>query len=147
MKWLAIAALGVAATASSCSVMAGGLSLQLHGLSTHAESRGAYDRSGQPWNERNYGLGLRYTVSPEWSVQAGAYRNSINRNTVYAIATYTPLNLGPLRVGVFGGLASGYSAPVIGGLALEAGPVTFRVVPKVKGHTPFVVAVEYGIPF
>jgi hypothetical protein len=147
MKALAIIALGVAATASSCSVMAQGLSLQLHGISLHTESRDKYDRTGRDWNERNYGGGLRYTFNPDWSVQAGVYRNSIDRTTVYGLATYTPLHIGPVRVGVFGGLATGYNAPVIGGVALELGPVTIRVVPKIKGATPLVFGVEVGIPF
>lgn len=101
----------------------------------------------KPWNETNAGMGLRYTFSEQWSVQAGAYNNSTEKQTVYALATWTPLQLGPVRAGLFAGVATGYTVPVIGGAAVELGPVTVRVVPKVRNATPLVVAVEVGVPF
>lgn len=126
---------------------AGELSLQLHGLSWHAEPRSNYARTTKPWNETNAGLGLRYTFSQQWSVQAGAYNNSTEKQTVYALATLTPLQMGPVRAGLFAGVATGYTVPVLGGAAVELGPVTVRVVPKVRNATPLVVAVEVGVPF
>jgi hypothetical protein len=149
-------------------------SLQLHGLSWHAESRAEFNgikppaptkpvepckkcKTAQPaptptqpaplkWNEFNVGLGLRYTHSDDLSTQFGLYKNSIDKTTVYALATYTPIDILGARVGVFGGLASGYSKPVIAGGAVEVGPFTLRVIPRIKGVTPWAVGIELGVP-
>lgn len=126
---------------------AGELSLQLHGLSWHAESRDKYGYVGQEWNERNFGLGLRYEYSDTWGVQAGAYRNSVDKTTVYVAANYTPLHIGPVRGGVFAGLGSGYpKTAVLAGGVVMIGPVTLRVIPRIKGQTPFTVGIELGVP-
>lgn len=123
-------------------------SLQLHGLSWHAAPRAEFDQTHRDWNERNVGLGIRHTFSATWGVQAGAYRNSVDRTTVYAVANYTPVQFGALRVGGFAGLGSGYkSTPLLAGGLIEIGPVTVRVIPRIKGQTPMTFGLEVGIPF
>jgi hypothetical protein len=126
-------------------------SLQLHGASHHEGPRG----NGLQWNERNVGAGVRAQFNPDWGVQAGAYDNSYNKTTVYALAQYTPLPL-PFngRAGVFGGYASNYptSVPAIAGL-MASWPVYKRVhasvryVPRVGGDTVAVWAFEVGVQF
>lgn len=127
---------------------AGELSLQLHGLSWHAQPRSDFERGGREWNERNVGLGVRNTFSEEWSVQAGFFRNSIDRTTVYAIASYTPLKLGAVRAGGFAGVGSGYrNAPLLAGGLLEVGPVSLRIIPPIKNLTPLTIGGEVGVKF
>lgn len=139
---LALMATGVNAAAAD-------LSLQLHGPSWHAAPRAEFDSTGRQWDELNVGLGIRSTYSETWSVQAGFYRNSVDRTTVYAVVNYTPLQIGPVRMGVFGGLATGYPAgvPLGAGGMVQWGPVTLRIVPPIKKLTPLTLGVEVGIPF
>lgn len=103
-----------------------------------------------PYQEQNWGAGLRYAFSPAWSVQAGAYRNSYDRTSVYALADWTPIALGPLHAGAFAGVASGYEhGNAAGGLLArvqgERLSAVLRYAPKVhpkqSGHT---VALELG---
>lgn len=118
-------------------------SLQLHGFSWHAQERG----SGRVWNERNVGLGIRHMYSDTWSVQAGAFRNSVDRTTVYVVGNYTPLQLGMVRAGVFDGLGTGYQKPVLAGGMVEIGPVSVRIIPPLPNVTPLTIGFELGIPF
>lgn len=103
-----------------------------------------------PYNERNLGAGLRAQLAPAWAVQGGVYRNSYDRTSVYALADWTPLAAGPVRAGLFAGLASGYDhGAAAGGLLVRAQwdrfSLTLRGLPKVSqkqsGHT---VALEAG---
>ena len=52
---------------------------------------------------------------------AGMYRNSSDRTSAYTMAGWMPLTIGPVRVGLAAGLATGYEIAVapIGGLSLE----------------------------
>lgn len=97
------------------------------------------------YNERNWGAGLRWAVDPALSLQAGAYRNSYDRTSVYALADWTPLAAGPahaqLRAGAFAGVATGYPyrsghPALAGGLLLrlqgERASLALRAVPKLS---------------
>jgi hypothetical protein len=68
-----------------------------------------------PYNEENWGAGLRAVITPSWAVQAGAYRNSYDRTSVYALADWTPLRAGVFSAGAFAALASGYEHGSFGG--------------------------------
>lgn len=104
------------------------------------------------WNQANLGLGLRAGLSPAWGVQAGYYRNSYDRDTVYAVGEYTPLAWGAMRAGAFAGLATGYQERDVSagaGLLLRLqGPrasLAVRVMPKVvSAQSGTTVAVEAG---
>lgn len=117
--------------------------VQFHGASKHW---GPKPTSG--WNEKNWGLGLRYQFNPDWGVQAGFYKNSHGRNTNYVIADWTPILDG--RIGVFAGVASGYTAkyPIVGGLMyreqFDRLSITFRVIPRVAENRAGVMAIEAG---
>lgn len=145
-KFITTIALALLATTACASDV---WSLQLHGLSWHAKPRAEFDSTGREWNERNVGLGIRHTFSDTWSVQAGAFRNSVDRTTVYAVANYTPVQFGGVRAGVFGGVVTGYPAgiPLGAGALVELGPVTVRIIPPIKGATPLTLGLEVGIKF
>lgn len=117
-------------------------SLIIHGVSKHT---GSY-----AYNENNTGLGLRYQVNPDWSVQAGSYRNSYNKQTTYVAGNWTPLHYGALKLGAFAGVGTGYNQPVMAGLlaVYDFGKVTatVRAVPGV-GRLDSVVALEIGLKF
>ena len=122
--------------------------LQVHGISHHLEARSV----GQ-WNERNVGLGMRKQYTRDLGVQAGFYRNSIDRTTAYLLGQYTPLHVGSLSAGVFAGLASGYNYkyPLAGGLlaTYQGGKysTTLRYIPSIKGIATGVLGLEVGVKF
>ncbi len=74
--------------------------LNLGGVSLHSQG---------DFNGFNPGLGLTARLSDEWAVGAGFYRNSERHVSRYAAATYTPIEVAGLRVGVLGGLVNGYA--------------------------------------
>ena len=64
---------------------------------------------------------------------------------------YTPIGTDNLRTGVFGGLATGYDLPVVGGLMLNYyqgnAAFTVRHVPKIGANTASVTTIEIGFKF
>jgi hypothetical protein len=73
--------------------------VQVNGISVH-------DRAG--FNGVNYGAGVEQTVTDQWSVAGGWYRNSDYRGSAYGYARYAVYKNGPWNVGVAGGLVTGY---------------------------------------
>jgi hypothetical protein len=120
--------------------------LQVHTTSHHFHER----TNGKQWNEVNAGAALRLQLDPAWAVQAGGYRNSIDRWTAYAVADWTPLRQGPFAAGVFGGVRTGYGkgAQAAGGALArwqgEKASVTLRLAPKSNTTGSAVVALELG---
>jgi len=120
--------------------------INLHTVSHHFSER----QHGKKWNEENLGLGLRREFSNDFSVQAGFYRNSIDRWSTYAIGEYTPLTFGNLHSGVYAGLRTNYTRPVMaaaGALVRWQGErysVTLRAAPKTCGQCSAFIALELG---
>jgi len=118
----------------------------LHTLSHHY-----HQPSTRHWNENNWGLGLRREVGDTTAVQLGAYHNSNFDTSAYFIGEWTPLELGVLRAGVFGGLVSGYKVPLAAGLVGRAqlGPYSaaVRLVPKAYKSSSAVLSLELGYRF
>ena len=63
----------------------------------------------------NPGLGLEYALDERWSLTAGRFINSNDRNSSYVGAYYQPWQLGPLKLGVVGGAFNGYPNAFNGG--------------------------------
>jgi hypothetical protein len=79
--------------------------LQINGASIH-------DKPG--YNQFNYGGGIEQTVSENWSVAGGWYRNSEYRGSTYAYARYSVYKNGPWDLGVGIGAVTGYKVmPVV----------------------------------
>ena len=122
------------------------VSVWAHGISFHPE--------GEGWNEKNWGAGVRYEFSPDWSAQVGFYKNSYSRRSEYALAQWQPLHLGAVRLGAFAGYLSGYTMryPLAAGLmaTVELTPhllLGLRHIPKVKPMSTSVTALEIGWRF
>jgi hypothetical protein len=73
--------------------------LQLNGASIHTKTG---------FNGFNYGAGVEQTVSENWTVAGGWYRNSDYRGSAYAYARYSVYKEGLWDIGVGAGLATGY---------------------------------------
>lgn len=116
--------------------------LILHGASEHS-------KLGK--QERNYGIAYRLQQDNTLGYQFGTYLNSYNKQTAYAVVQYTPIGTESLRLGVFGGVASGYKIPVAGGLMLnyhqDKAVFTVRHVPKIAANTASVTTFEMGFRF
>lgn len=72
---------------------------------------------GASWNETNYGLGVEHELSDKVAIMVGAYRNSLDAWTRYAMVQYTPLQVGPVRLGAMVGVADGYGQGIQPALA------------------------------
>ncbi len=74
------------------------------------------------YNERNYGLGAELRFDEINTVAAGVYRNSVRHTTHYLHFVWTPLELGPFRLGAAVGMIDGYPQ-------LNNGSTAFAVMP------------------
>ncbi len=79
-------------------------------------------------NQVNPGLGLEYQASPDWTALAGFYKNSYRRETVYALAAWTPVRINlpaglHADAGIAAGLVSGYRRNEVPTAPLAAGAV------------------------
>lgn len=75
-----------------------------------------YDRSlvaEQGLNEHNIGIGFERDMG-DTRLMVGEYHNSYYKNSVYAIAGYTPIHVGNVSVGVAAGAITGYNSTVVG---------------------------------
>jgi hypothetical protein len=75
------------------------------------------------YNERNHGLGAELRFDEINTVAAGVYRNSVRRTTHYLHFVWTPIELGPVRLGAAVGMIDGYPRLNNGGLAFAVMPV------------------------
>lgn len=81
------------------------------------------------YNERNGGLGIEYTLGPDWQLAAGAYKNSVREHSRYAQAVWTPeltrTRLGDCKLGLGAalGVVDGYPAMRRGGFFPTVLPV------------------------
>lgn len=118
--------------------------LQLHIAAYHAEPG---------YNGNTPGAGLLCPVSDHWRLAAGTYLNSLSEQSVYAGAAWQPVRLGPVKAGVFAGLASGYKDEAVPfaalALSVPMGPLEahLMVIPEVKDVTPATLAFPVSFGF
>lgn len=110
--------------------------LVVSGLSHH------FQPERRDWRETNPGVGIEkeFSGSP-WVATAGYFRNSYDRHTFYAGARWMPLDFGPLRVGAFAVLATGYPSPVLvlPAASLQVGRIGANLValPNLPGYSGY----------
>lgn len=99
------------------------------------------------YNEQNHGIGYKTNDG----YLAGIYRNSLNKNSVYAGKEFQtdPLIGDKLRLAIVLGLVSGYNKPVQP-LALpevlygnKEHELALGIVPPIKNVTPMTMALQY----
>lgn len=110
--------------------------LVLSGVSHH------FQPERRDWRETNPGAGIEKEFSgTPWVATAGYFRNSYDRDTFYAGARWMPFALGPVRLGVFGLLASGYPSPVLvlPAASIQVGRVGANLVaiPNLPGYSGY----------
>ena len=81
-----------------------------------------------PFNENNFGIGIRYEVRPNIDLSVGFYDNSFYKTSIYAGAEFHTLRSRWISIGVAFGLVSGYQGTPT--------PSTFLVLPVVQLGPP-----------
>lgn len=105
----------------------------LHLAAYHAEAR---------YNSSTTGIGLICPWEQNLSWGIGTYYNSVRRQSTYAGLAWQPWGLGPVKVGAFGGVVTGYRdavMPMVAGVAsvsLGASAWHLAYLPAVPGHSP-----------
>jgi hypothetical protein len=61
----------------------------------------------------NLGVGLERTLSQDWSIGGGYFRNSNRDDSVYFGATYAPMRFAGLKSGVVIGGVTGYEKSIL----------------------------------
>ena len=114
--------------------------VQINGVSWH-------DRSG--YNSFNYGAGIEQTVSTNWTVAGGWYRNSDYRGSTYAYGRYALYRHNQWNIGLAVGAVTGYQrASVVPMVFPEVcyGWVCMLAAPRVESTGANVVAARLRIP-
>lgn len=70
---------------------------------------------GKDFNAFNYGLGAEYRFSSVASLTLGSFRNSNYHPSTYIGAYWQPVAVGPVQVGLVGGVFNGYATTNNGG--------------------------------
>ncbi|MBV8248212.1 MAG: hypothetical protein JO200_07140 [Comamonas sp.] len=123
--------------------------IDVHTFSYHFSKR----KNNMDWNQVNLGLGLRREFSDSISVQAGFFRNSIDRWSLYAITDWTPISMGNWKAGAYAGIRTNYEKPVMlaGGALLrwqgERYSTTLRLMPKTCNTCSGLISIEFGWKF
>jgi len=102
-------------------------------------------------NEFNYGLGYERDLSEDLSVSAGVYKNSLRRASFYVLGNYYLASPAQgVRVGVTGGLMSGYHRAAIIPTLMptlewrgESLAIQAFVVPTVKPYVDGAVVLQF----
>lgn len=104
-------------------------------------------KPSQDYNENNYGIGYKTNDG----CLAGTYKNSLNKNSVYAGKEFQtdPILNDKLRLAIVLGMVTGYNKP-IQPLALpevlygnKEHEMALGVVPPIKNVTPATFALQY----
>ena len=123
------------------------LSIVGHGFSKHIDNHN--------FNERPVGAAIRYEHD-DYGLQVGGFRNSINKNSFYIGADWTPLKYKTdtcfsVEAGAFYGFATGYKfdiTPLVGlQSALKCDNVfaRIRIMPDPYYNSKGVGAIEFGV--
>lgn len=109
------------------------------------------------YNSRNFGGGLEYQLTDDIALMAGAYRNSFDKESAYALASYSPIPMLGARLGIAAGTVTGYSgrnhghaAPAIAVILRMEGErvgANIMVMPPVTDHSPLTIGLQVKLKF
>lgn len=102
------------------------------------------------YRENNYGIGYEFHKDGR-SYHVGYYRNSLDRDSVYAAVGFRIFDLGrSATLGVIVGAASGYNLaitpialPVIEWTPTKSFGINFIAIPPIPNVTPFTAAIQF----
>jgi hypothetical protein len=114
--------------------------IQVNGASLH-------DRSG--FNSINYGAGVEHTVTKNWTVAGGWYRNSEHRGSTYAYGRYAVYKNGPWDIGIGAGAVTGYNSYSVAPMAFPEVCYSYFcaiAIPQVNSTGASALAMHLRIP-
>jgi hypothetical protein len=114
--------------------------LQLNGVSVH-------NRPG--FNGFNYGAGIEQTISDNWTVASGWYRNSEYRGSAYGYARYSVYKNGPWNIGAGVGIVTGYNGYTVLPMAFPEVCYSYFctiAIPQVNANGASALAVHLRLP-
>jgi hypothetical protein len=114
--------------------------LHLNGVSKH-------NKSG--YNEQNWGAGYEQSINGNWTVAAGAYKNSEYRYSTYAYARYALYKKDQWDVGVNIGIVTGYYKQSVLPVALPEvcySWVCSMIIPQAGGIEASAITARLRIP-
>lgn len=114
--------------------------LQINGTSLH-------DRPG--YNGLNYGGGVEHTVTKDWTMAAGWYRNSEYRGSAYAYGRYAFYKQDRWDIGVAVGAVTGYQRAMVLPMAFPEACYSWLCVialPRIEATGANAVGVRLRIP-
>jgi hypothetical protein len=100
------------------------------------------------YNNNTPGLGVLCDAGGDWRLAAGTYFNSVRKQSYYAGAAWQPVKIGAVKLGAYGGLATGYKPHAVpfaaGVVSVPLGRAEFHLIaiPKVTGITPATAALS-----
>ena len=124
--------------------------------SRHFGDRSGFLAEGERFNEFNPGIGAELQWQPRHAIAGGYFRNSVDRNSLYALYHYTPLQLGRyVRAGGMLGAVTGYPGYNDGGLAPAGGLVAkiegervganLILLPRIRDVTPTTLGLQLKV--
>ena len=114
--------------------------IQLNGVSIH-------DRPG--FNGFNYGAGIEQTITDNWTVAGGWYRNSEYRGSTYGYARYSLYKDGIWNIGIGTGLVTGYNSYSVAPMAFPEICYSYLcaiAIPQVNANGASAIAVHLRLP-
>ena len=114
--------------------------IQINGASIH-------DKPG--YNQFNYGAGLEQTITENWSLAGGWYRNSEYRGSSYGYARYSVYKNGPWDLGIGAGLVTGYNSYKVAPMAFPEVCYSYLcaiAIPQVNASGASALAVHLRLP-
>jgi len=124
-----LAAMAIAGALVATPAHAGTWHVDMNVASYHTE---AWAR--RALNQINPGLGVAWHANRTWALAGGVYTNSYRRSTVYALAEWTPIQIGKVGhwhvdAGLAGGLVSGYRRDEVAMEPLAGGALVRLIAP------------------
>lgn len=111
-----------------------------------------HSKPEQHLNQRNYGAGIEYHQGNDVLYMAGAFRNSYDRTSVYALAGWTPVELGLVKAGLLAGAITGYPGlnngritPAVAGIVRIEGEyigANLIIIPPAIKDSPVTVGIQ-----
>ena len=116
---------------------------------TYIQVNGASVHTKPGFNGFNYGAGIEQTITENWTLAGGWYRNSEYRGSAYAYGRYAVYKNGPWDIGVAGGLVTGYEPYTVAPTLFPEVCYSYLcavALPQVKSTGASAIAVHLRVP-
>jgi hypothetical protein len=116
---------------------------------TYVQVNGASVHNRPGFNGFNYGAGIEQTISKNWTIAGGWYRNSEYRSSTYGYARYSVYQDGPWDLGIGAGVVTGYNSYKVAPMAFPEVCYSYLcaiAIPQVNAGGASALAVHLRLP-